>query len=87
MPQPKNEIIKKIAKFARFCTNELMNLYYTVLIVMAVLAVFVFVMLFYFKAGYGYLSNGKWGPVLPNKVAWVLMEAPSFLFLLYYTLI
>ena len=87
MPQPKNEIIKKIAKFARFCSDILMNLYYTVLIVMAVLAVFVFVMLFYFKAGYGYLSNGKWGPVLPNKVAWVLMEAPSFLFLLYYTLI
>src|SRR5574344_366510 len=37
LPQPKKEIIKKIAKFAPFCTDKFMNLYYTVLIVMAVL--------------------------------------------------
>ncbi len=54
--------------------------------VMAVLAVFVFIMLFYFKAGYGYLSNSKWGPTIPNKAAWIIMEAPSFFYLLFYTL-
>ena len=52
---------------------------------MAAMAVVVFVALFFFKAGYGYLSNSKWGPKISNKVAWVLMEAPAFLFLLYYT--
>lgn len=53
---------------------------------MAVMAVIVFVALFFFKAGYGYLSTSKWGPKINNKVAWVMMEAPAFIFLLYYTL-
>lgn len=63
-----------------------MNSFYIILIVMAVLAVVVFACLFWFKAGYGYLSTANWGPKINNKLAWVLMEAPSFLFLLYYTL-
>lgn len=46
---------------------------------MPLMAVVVFVALFYFKAGYGYLSGGKWGPQISNKVAWVCMEAPAFL--------
>ena len=50
---------------------------------MAVMAVIVFVALFFFKAGYGYLSTSNWGPKISNKVAWVLMEAPSFGFMLY----
>lgn len=53
---------------------------------MAVMGLLVFICLFFFKAGYGYLSAGKWGPKISNKLAWVLMEAPAFLFLLYYTL-
>lgn len=53
---------------------------------MAAMGLLVFICLFFFKAGYGYLSNSKWGPQISNKLAWVLMEAPSFLFLLYYTL-
>ena len=53
---------------------------------MAVMAVIVFIALFFFKAGYGYLSTSNWGPKISNKVAWVLMEAPSFGFMLYYTL-
>ena len=53
---------------------------------MAAMAVVVFVALFFFKAGYGYLSNSNWGPKISNKVAWVLMEAPSFCFMMYYTL-
>lgn len=50
------------------------------------LGIMVFICLFFFKAGYGYLSTSNWGPKINNKTAWVLMEAPSFLFLLYYTL-
>ncbi|MBQ8811454.1 MAG: DUF1295 domain-containing protein [Bacteroidales bacterium] len=53
---------------------------------MAVIAVIVFVALFFFKAGYGYLSSSKWGPAINNKTAWVLMEAPAFIFMLHYTL-
>jgi 3-oxo-5-alpha-steroid 4-dehydrogenase 1 len=62
-----------------------MNTYYIILTSMAVMAVIVFVALFYFKAGYGYLSTSKWGPKISNKAAWVIMEAPAFIFLLYYT--
>ena len=53
---------------------------------MAAMAVVVFVALFFFKAGYGYLSSSNWGPKINNKVAWILMEAPAFIFLLYYTM-
>ena len=52
---------------------------------LAVMAVIVFVALFFFKAGYGYLSSSNWGPKISNRTAWVLMEAPAFIFLLYYT--
>ena len=63
-----------------------MNTYYIIMLCMAVMAVIVFVALFFFKAGYGYLSSSNWGPKISNKAAWVLMEAPSFGFMLYYTL-
>lgn len=53
---------------------------------MAVTAVIVFIALFYLKAGYGYLSSSNWGKQISNKTAWVLMECPAFLFMLYYTL-
>ncbi len=62
-----------------------MNTYYIIMSCMAVMAVIVFVALFYFKAGYGYLSSSNWGTKISNKTAWVLMECPAFLFMLYYT--
>ena len=63
-----------------------MNTYYIIMACMAVMAVIVFVALFFFKAGYGYLSTSKWGPKISNKTAWIIMEAPAFLFLLYQTI-
>ena len=63
-----------------------MNTYYIIKLGMAVMAVIVFVDLLFFKAGYGYLSTSNWGPKIGNKTAWVLMEAPAFIFLLYYTI-
>ena len=39
------------------------------LIVMAVLAVVVFIALFFVDAGYGMLLNRKWGKTVSNKVA------------------
>ena len=63
-----------------------MNTYYILIAGMTAMAVIVFVALFFFKAGYGYLSTSNWGPKIGNKAAWVLMEVPSFGFMLYYTL-
>ncbi|MDE5694793.1 MAG: 3-oxo-5-alpha-steroid 4-dehydrogenase, partial [Alistipes sp.] len=51
------------------------------LIVMAVLALGVFVALHFFEAGYGYLFNPKYGPTVPTKIGWVLMESPVFIFM------
>lgn len=48
------------------------------LIVMAAIAVVVFVALFFVNAGYGYLFNPKFGFPVPNKVAWFIMESPVF---------
>ena len=43
--------------------------------VMSLLAVGVFVALYFFEAGYGYLFNPKYGFPVPNKIGWVLMES------------
>ena len=52
------------------------------LIVMACVAVIVFVSLFFVDAGYGKFYNKKWGPAVNNKLGWVLMEAPVFIAML-----
>lgn len=53
---------------------------YTIfLIAMAVIALAVFIALHFFEAGYGYLFDRKYGFPVPNKVGWMLMEAPVFL--------
>lgn len=43
---------------------------------MLVLAVIVFIALHRITAPYGMAYNTKWGPSLPNRIGWVLMEAP-----------
>ena len=45
---------------------------------MAVLALVVFVALYRVKAGYGMFFDPKWGPAVPNRLGWVLMESPVF---------
>lgn len=56
-----------------------LSVFNTFLIVMALIAVFVFIALFFFEAGYGYLFNPKYGFPVPNKIGWVLMESPVFI--------
>ncbi|MDD2595558.1 MAG: DUF1295 domain-containing protein [Bacteroidales bacterium] len=46
---------------------------------MSALAIFVFIALQYFKAGYGFLRTPQWGYSIPNKIGWVIMEAPVFI--------
>lgn len=52
-----------------------MNLFF---ILMTLVAVIVFIALFYVDAGYGKFYNSKWGPAIDNKLGWVLMESPVF---------
>ena len=52
------------------------------LFVMAVIAVVVFVALFFVDAGYGKFYTPKWGPTLDNHLGWFLMEVPVFLAML-----
>lgn len=63
-----------------------LSTYYLLVAAMAAVGVLVFACLFFLNAGYGYLSTNNWGPKISNRLAWVLMEAPSFCFLLFYTL-
>lgn len=49
------------------------------LIVMAVLALGVFIALHFLDAGYGYLFNRRYGPPVPNKIGWMAMESPVFI--------
>lgn len=63
-----------------------MHTYYLLMTAMFVLAIVVYVALFWFKAGYGYLSSSNWGPKINNRTAWVLMECPAFIFMLLYTI-
>ena len=46
---------------------------------MVVLAVVVFVSLYFVTAGYGQFRTKRWGWSINNKLAWVLMELPVFL--------
>lgn len=52
------------------------------LIVMAAIAVVVFVALYFVNAGYGKFYNKHWGPTLDNHLGWFLMEAPVFVAML-----
>ncbi len=52
------------------------------LLVMALIAVVVFICLFYVDAGYGKFYQPKWGPSVGNRLGWILMEAPVFIAML-----
>ncbi|MBR2052302.1 MAG: DUF1295 domain-containing protein [Bacteroidales bacterium] len=46
---------------------------------MSIIAVIVFIALYFVTAGYGVFYNKKWGFAIPNKIGWVLMESPVFI--------
>ena len=46
--------------------------------VMSLIALFVFIALYFVKAGYGIFRTASWGVAISNKLAWILMEAPVF---------
>ena len=63
--------------------DHTLYIYNTALWTMTVMAVFVFVALYFVKAGYGMFRTKAWGWSISNKVAWVLMEAPVFIVMLW----
>lgn len=54
------------------------HIYNTILIVMAILALIVFISLRHIEAGYGVAYTRRWGPAINNRLGWILMEAPVF---------
>lgn len=46
---------------------------------MSIIAVIVFIALYFVTAGYGVFYNKRWGPSIPNKIGWILMESPVFI--------
>lgn len=60
-------------------TLQTFNLF---LLVMAVIAVAVFIALFFINAGYGKFYQPKWGPAIDNHLGWFLMEVPVFVAML-----
>ncbi len=59
-----------------------LHTFYLFLIIMAVVALAVYVSLFFVDAGYGKFYDPKWGPAVNNKLGWVLMESPVFVAML-----
>ena len=57
--------------------------YFMTMWAMAVIAVIVFIALYFVKAGYGIFRTKQWGISINNKAAWVMMEAPVFIVMLY----
>lgn len=59
--------------------SELLRYYDSFLIFMTGLAVVVFIALYFVRAGYGMLRDGRWGPQIDNRLGWIAMEAPVFI--------
>lgn len=51
--------------------------------IMSLIALFVFITLFFVTAGYGKFSSKRWGPIIPNNIGWIIMEAPVFIVMCY----
>ena len=58
------------------------GIFNTFLLVMAIIAVVVFIALYFVDAGYGKFYRPSWGPSLDNHLGWFLMEVPVFVAML-----
>ncbi len=61
-----------------------MEQFNNVLFLISLIGFVVFVVLYFVDAGYGKMINDKWGPTIPNKIGWILMECPVFLVMFYF---
>lgn len=58
------------------------ELFDQILIGFSAVGLIVFIALFFVKAGYGMFRTAQWGFSIPNKIGWLLMEAPVFFVML-----
>jgi 3-oxo-5-alpha-steroid 4-dehydrogenase 1 len=74
----------KICNFALPKMQGIMSegLFYYLIYGMLVLAIVVFVSLYFVTAGYGQFRTKQWGLSVNNKLGWVLMEVPVFIVML-----
>lgn len=56
-------------------------------IIWIAIAIATFISLFFITAPYGRYTKKGWGKLIDNRLGWVLMEAPSFLIILVFSLI
>ncbi|MBO4499515.1 MAG: DUF1295 domain-containing protein [Bacteroidaceae bacterium] len=60
----------------------MMEIFDTVLCIVAIAGAVVFFSLYFVDAGYGKLISGKWGPTIPSRLGWIVMESPVFFVML-----
>lgn len=59
-----------------------MDSFTSVLWIVTIAGVVVFFSLYFVDAGYGKLISGKWGPTIPSRLGWIVMESPVFFVML-----
>lgn len=60
------------------------QVYSIILYIFTAVAVLIFISLFFFTAPYGRHASSGWGPLIDNRIGWMLQEAPSSLMMFYY---
>jgi protein-S-isoprenylcysteine O-methyltransferase Ste14 len=58
--------------------------YQIILITVLSLSPMIFLLLFFISAPYGRHSRNGWGPTMPTRISWILMESPSVIGFAYF---
>ena len=53
------------------------NVFYFVCYIWLAVAVAVHITMFFYTAPFGRHTNNRWGPLMDNKLGWIIMESPS----------
>ena len=60
------------------------TLYYIILFSFLALGAAVFIILQFVAAPYGRYASSKWGPLISNRLGWIIQEAPSSIMMFFY---
>lgn len=56
--------------------------FYIICYLWLAIAIIVHVVMFFYTAPFGRHTNDRWGPLMDNKLGWIIMEAPSLIIML-----